>query len=153
MTINEIQEEIVETFNRLEDWEEKYNYIITFGKNFPQMLDKYKTEENIIKGCQSLVWMHVSLDENQNIIFEGASDAAIVQGLIGLLIYTLSNHTPEEILNADLYFMNRIGIHQYLSPTRSNGIRAMIKKMMEYAQNYQKPIPVAQIHAGKYHDD
>ena len=137
MTINEIQDEIVEEFSMFEDWADKYEYIIDIGKKLPPLPAQYKTEENIIKGCQSQVWLHSSLNGEGKVIFEGDSDAVIVRGLIGLLIRVLSNQKPEEIAKADLNFIDRVGMSGHLAQTRSNGLASMVKQMKLYGLAYQ----------------
>lgn len=133
MTINEIQDELIADFELFDDWTEKYGYIIELGKKLGTIEDEYKIEQNIIKGCQSNVWLIASKDEAGNVIFRADSDAIIVKGLVVMLLGVLSNHTPQEIMNADLYFIDKIGMSQHLSPTRSNGLVSMIKQMKFYA--------------------
>ena len=133
MTINEIQDELIADFELFDDWTEKYGYIIELGKKLGTIEDEYKIEQNIIKGCQSNVWLIASKDEAGNVIFRADSDAIIVKGLVVMLLGVLSNHTPQEIINADLYFIDKIGMSQHLSPTRSNGLVSMIKQMKFYA--------------------
>lgn len=135
MTIKEIQDEIIDEFSLFDDWEGKYEYIIDIGKKLSPLAEQYKTEANIIKGCQSRVWLHPEMRDDK-VVFEGDSDAIIVKGLIGLLIKVLSNHTPEEIAQADLYFIDRIGMTQHLAQTRANGLFAMLKQMKLYAIAY-----------------
>lgn len=135
-TINEVQDEIIEEFAGLSDWMDKYAYIIELGNAVEPLEEKYKTPDNIIDGCQSRVW--VVADENDGKLeFRADSDAIIVKGLISLLIRVLSGHTPQEILEADLYFMREIGLQEHLSPTRSNGLLAMVKQIRVYALAYQ----------------
>jgi cysteine desulfuration protein SufE len=136
MTINEIQDQVIEEFALFDDWADKYEYIIDLGKKLPPLDDQYKTDENKIKGCQSTVWLHADMEGNQ-LRFEADSEAVIVKGLVSLLIRVLSDHTPEEIAQADLYFMERIGMHQHLAQTRSNGLASMVKQMKLYALAYQ----------------
>jgi len=136
MTINEIQEQVIEEFALFDDWADKYEYIIDLGKKLPPLDDQYKTDDNKIKGCQSTVWLHADLAGNQ-LRFGADSEAVIVKGLVSLLIRVLSDHTPEEIAQADLYFMERIGMHQHLAQTRSNGLASMVKQMKLYALAYQ----------------
>jgi cysteine desulfuration protein SufE len=133
MTINEIQDELISDFELFDDWTDKYGYIIELGKKLGTIEDEYKIEPNIIKGCQSNVWLIASKDESGNVIFRADSDAIIVKGLVVMLLGVLSNHTPQEIINADLYFIDKIGMSQHLSPTRSNGLVSMIKQMKFYA--------------------
>lgn len=135
MTINEAQDEIIEEFSLFDDWEGKYEYIIDIGKKLPPLDEKHKTEENIIKGCQSRVWLQPEIKE-QKVVFESDSDAVIVKGLAGLLIRVLSGHTPEEIAKADVYFIDRIGMAQHLAQTRANGLFSMLKQMKMYALAY-----------------
>jgi cysteine desulfuration protein SufE len=136
MTINEAQDELIEDFELFDDWESKYEYIIDLGKQFPPLEEQYKTEDNIIKGCQSRVWLNAYMDENL-LKFEADSDAIIVRGLVSMLVKVLSGHTPEEIANADLYFMEKVGLHQHLAQTRSNGLASMLKQMRAYGIAYQ----------------
>lgn len=135
-TINEVQDDIVEEFSGLTDWMDKYAYIIELGNAIQPIEDKDKTADNIIEGCQSRVWLVA--DEKDGIVnFRADSDAIIVKGLISLLMRVLSGHTPQEILDADLYFLKDIGLQEHLSPTRSNGLVAMIKQMRMYALAYK----------------
>lgn len=137
MSINDLQDEIVETFELFEDdWEGKYEYIIDLGKKLAPLSDEFKTEENIIKGCQSVVWLHAKF-ENGQLLFEGDSEAIIVKGLVNMLLKVLSGHKPQEILNADLYFIDKIGLTSHLAQTRSNGLASMVKQMKTYALAYQ----------------
>ncbi len=135
-TINEIQDQIIEDFNLFDEWDEKYAYIIDLGKKLPGIDPKYKVEENIIKGCQSLVWM-VSTYKDGKVYFEGESDAIIVKGLVALLLKVLSGQPAEEIAKSDLYFIHKIGMEQHLSMTRSNGLASMVKQMKMHALAYQ----------------
>lgn len=132
MSIKEIEETIVEEFSYYDDWMGKYEFIIELGKSLPLIAEKYKTEENIIKGCQSRVWLHAEV-EGDKIVFTADSDAIITKGLISLLIRVLSHQTPDEIINTNLSFIDRIGLKEHLSPTRSNGLVSMIKQMKLYA--------------------
>lgn len=134
--INEVQDEIIEEFAGLSDWMDKYAYIIELGNAIEPLEEKHKTPDNIIDGCQSRVWL-VAEEDGENINFRADSDAIIVKGLISLLIRVLSGNTPQEILDADLYFMREIGLQEHLSPTRSNGLLAMIKQMRVYALAYK----------------
>ncbi|MBQ1986694.1 MAG: SufE family protein [Muribaculaceae bacterium] len=134
--INEVQDEIIEEFAGLSDWMDKYAYIIELGNAVEPLEEKHKTPDNIIDGCQSRVWL-VAEEDGENINFRADSDAIIVKGLISLLIRVLSGNTPQEILDADLYFMREIGLQEHLSPTRSNGLLAMIKQMRVYALAYK----------------
>jgi len=136
MTINEAQDELIEDFELFDEWESKYEYIIDLGKQLPDLSEKYKTEDNIIKGCQSLVWLHAYMDGDQ-LKFEADSNAIIVKGLVNMLVKVLSGHTPEEIATADIYFMDRIGLHQHLAQTRSNGLASMLKQMRAYGVAFQ----------------
>lgn len=131
-TINEVQDEIVEEFSDFEDWMDKYQLLIDLGSEQEPIDEKYKTEQNLIDGCQSRVWLQADLKDGK-VIFQAESDALIVKGIITLLIKVLSGHTPDEILNADLYFIEKIGLKEHLSPTRSNGLLAMVKQMRMYA--------------------
>ncbi len=127
-TINEIQDEIIEDFSGLEDWMDKYQLLIDLGNDQEPLEEKYKTDKNLIDGCQSRVWIQSDFVDGK-IIYRAESDALIVKGIISLLIRVLSDHTPDEILEADLYFIDEIGLRQHLSPTRSNGLLAMVKQM------------------------
>ncbi len=128
MTIEETEQEIIEEFEIFEDWMGKYEYLIDLGKSLPLIDEKYKTEDKIIKGCQSRVWMHSELIDGK-IVFTADSDAIITKGMVALMIRVLSNHTPDEIINAKLDFIEKIGLTKHLSPTRSNGLVSMIKQM------------------------
>ena len=130
--LNEIQDEIIEEFSAYDDWMDKYQLLIDLGNEQEPLDDKYKTESNLIDGCQSRVWL-VADYEDGIIRFKAESDALIVKGIVTLLIRVLSGHTPKEILDADLYFIDRIGLKEHLSPTRSNGLLAMVKQMRMYA--------------------
>ncbi len=132
MTINEIQDEIIEEFSGLDDWMDKYQLLIDLGNELAPLDERYKTEQNLIDGCQSRVWLQADY-ENGQIHFSAESDALIVKGIVSLLIRVLSDHTPQEILDADLYFIEEIGLKEHLSPTRSNGLVAMVKQMRTYA--------------------
>lgn len=133
MTINQIQDEIIDEFVDIEDWMDRYAYIIDLGNALPAIDEKYKTPQYIIEGCQSRVWLNAELNDEGKIIYTADSDAIIVKGIISLLIKVLSNHTPEEVVDADLYFIDKIGLSEHLSPTRSNGLVAMVKQMKTYA--------------------
>ncbi|MDR0799722.1 MAG: SufE family protein [Dysgonamonadaceae bacterium] len=135
-TINQIQDEIIEEFSAFDDWMDKYSLLIELGNELPPLDIRYKTANNLIEGCQSRVWLQADYEDGK-IIFYGDSDAVIVKGIIALLIKVLSNHTPEEILSADLYFIEKIGLKEHLSPTRSNGLVAMLKQMKLYALAFQ----------------
>ena len=136
MTIHEIQDTIVDEFAVFDDWMDKYGLLIEMGNSLPPLDEKYKTENNLIAGCQSRVWLHAEYVE-RNVFFQGESDAVIVKGIISLLINVLSGHTPQEILEADLYFIDQIGLKEHLSPTRSNGLTSMLKQMRMYALVFQ----------------
>ena len=141
MTINEAQDELIEDFDLFDEWESKYEYIIDLGKQLPKLDEQFKTDENIIKGCQSLVWLHAHMDGDK-LVFEADSDAIIVKGLVNMLVKVLSGHKPEEIALANIYFMDKVGLHQHLAQTRSNGLASMLKQMRAYGVAYQG-IPVA----------
>ena len=132
MTINEIQDEIIEEFSGLDDWMDKYQLLIDLGNELTPLDERYKTEQNLIDGCQSRVWLQADLVDGV-IHFTAESDALIVKGIVSLLIRVLSDHTPQEILDADLYFIEEIGLKEHLSPTRSNGLVAMVKQIRAYA--------------------
>ena len=134
--INYVQDELIEEFCGLDDWMDKYAYIIELGNAVEPLEEKYKTPDNIIEGCQSRVWL-VADQDGDKVTFRADSDAIIVKGLISLLIRVLSGNSPQEILDADLYFMKEIGLQEHLSPTRSNGLLAMIKQMRVYALAYK----------------
>ena len=135
-TIEEREEEITDDFSLFDSWEEKYEYIIDLGKKLPPLDDKYKLPENIIKGCQSTVWLVAEYNDGK-IFFKADSDAVIVKGLVSMLIEVLSGHTPDEILNAKLDFLREIGMMNHLAQTRSNGLLAMVKQMKNYALAYK----------------
>lgn len=132
MTINETQDEVIEEFSGFTDWMDRYQMLIDLGNDLEPLDERYKTEQNLIDGCQSRVWLQADYDGNV-ITFTAESDALIVKGIIALLIQVLSGHTPKEILDADLYFIDRIGLKEHLSPTRSNGLLAMVKQIRMYA--------------------
>ncbi len=132
MTIQDKEQEIIDDFAIYDDWMEKYEYIIELGKDLPQIDEKYKTEDNIIKGCQSQVWLHADKKDDK-IYYTADADAIIAKGIISLLIQVLSDQTADDILNARLDFIKEIGLQEHLSPTRSNGLVAMIKQMKMYA--------------------
>ena len=136
MTINELQDNVIEEFSVFDDWMDKYALLIDLGNSLPPLDEKYKTESNLIEGCQSLVWFQADYADGK-IIFQGESDAVIVKGIVSLLIQILSGHTPQEILDADLYFIDKVGLKEHLSPTRSNGLVAMVKQMRLYAMAYR----------------
>lgn len=135
-TINELQDEVIEEFSDFDDWMDKYQLLIDLGNGEEPLDEKYKNEQNLIDGCQSRVWLQCDMEEGK-LIFRAESDALIVKGIISLLIRVLSGHTPDEILEADLYFIERIGLKEHLSPTRSNGLLAMVKQMRMYALAYK----------------
>lgn len=135
-TINEVQDEIIEEFSTFDDWMDRYALLIELGNGLEKLDDKYKVENNLIEGCQSRVWLHAEMQDGR-IIFKAESDAVIVKGIIALLIRVLSGHTPDEILNTDLYFVDKIGLREHLSPTRSNGLVSMIKQMRFYAMAFK----------------
>ena len=136
MTINEIQDELIEEFELFDDWEGKYEYIIDLGKKLPKLADEYKTEDNIIKGCQSIVWLNAYMKDGK-LMFEADSEAIIVKGLVSMLLKVLSGHTPVEVMNADLYFIEKVGLSSHLAQTRSNGLASMVKQMKAYAVAFQ----------------
>ena len=136
-TINEIQDEIIEEFEGLAEWMDRYSYIIDLGNSLGPLEEKYKTPEYLIEGCQSRVWITASEDSDGLIHFRADSDAIIVKGIISLLISVLSGHTAQEILDSDLYFIKEVGLQEHLSPTRSNGLVAMVKQMRMYAMAFQ----------------
>jgi len=135
MTISEIQDKIVDEFSMFDDWMDKYNLLIDIGKDLPVVDPKYKVRDFLIEGCQSKVWLHPDFD-GTIITFKADSDAIITRGIVALLIRVLSGRTPEEILAADLYFIEKIGLRQNLSPTRSNGLLSMVRQMKLYAMAY-----------------
>lgn len=132
-TINELQDEVIEEFEDFSDWMDKYQLLIDLGNEQEPLDPQYKTEQNLIDGCQSRVWLQADLDNEGKVVFQAESDALIVKGIISLLIKVVSGHTPDEILNSDLYFIEKIGLKEHLSPTRSNGLLAMVKQMRMYA--------------------
>ena len=136
MTINEAQDEVIEEFSDFTDWMDKYQLLIDLGNELQPLDPKYKTEDNLIDGCQSRVWLRAEMKEGL-LYFTAESDALIVKGIIALLIRVLSGHTPQEIATADLYFIGRIGLSEHLSPTRANGLLAMLKQMKLYAEAYK----------------
>ena len=133
MTINQAQDEIVEEFSEVDDWMDRYAMIIDLGNSLPAIEEKYKTPDHLIEGCQSRVWLNAELDPDGKVEFTADSDAIIVKGIISLLIRVLNGHTPDEILSSDLRFIDQIGLAEHLSPTRSNGLLAMVKQMRMYA--------------------
>ena len=136
MTINELQDEIIEEFSEFTDWMDKYQMLIDLGNELDVLNEKYKTESNLIDGCQSRVWLQCDYIDGK-LVFTADSDALIVKGIIALLIRVINNHTPQEILDADLYFIDKIGLKDHLSPTRSNGLLAMVKQVRLYALAYK----------------
>ena len=135
-SIKEIQDQIIDEFNFFQDWSEKYQYLIDLGKNLPEFNDSNRIDSNLIKGCQSKVWLNSSFDNNI-VIFEADSDAIISKGIISLLIRVFSGHTPEETISADVDFIDKIGFNSHLSQTRANGLLSMIKQIKIYALAYQ----------------
>jgi cysteine desulfuration protein SufE len=131
-SIQDIQNKIIEEFDFFDDWDDKYGFIIDMGKSLKTLDSEFKTEENIIKGCQSQVWLRAFLNE-EKIIFEAESDAIIVKGIVAMLLRVFSDQTPDDIVNADIFFMERIGMAKHLSPTRANGLVAMVKQIKLYA--------------------
>jgi cysteine desulfuration protein SufE len=140
MTINEIQDEIIEEFSDFDDWMDRYQLLIDLGSEQQPLPESVKTEQNLIDGCQSRVWLVADLTPEGLVHFRAESDALIVKGIVTLLIRVLSDHTPKDILDADLYFIERIGLRDHLSPTRSNGLLAMLKQMKAYALAYSLKI-------------
>ena len=136
MTIQDIQNEIVDEFSMFDDWMERYEYMIELGKSLPIIEEEYKTEDNLIKGCQSKVWVNAKL-ENDKLVFSADSDAIITKGIIAILIRVFSNQTPKAIIDADTNFIDEIGLKEHLSPTRANGLVSMIKQLKMYAIAYQ----------------
>jgi len=132
MTISETEEQIMEEFSMFEDWMDKYNYLIEIGKNLPLIEEQYKTDQYVITGCQSKVWLHAAYREGK-VFFTADSDAIITKGIVSLLIRVMSGQSPDDIINADMGYIDRIGLREHLSPTRSNGLTSMIKQMKLYA--------------------
>lgn len=135
MSINELQDEIIEEFEAFDDWLDRYELITDYGKQLPNMPEEDKNDSNKIDGCQSQVWFTCRFEEGK-IYFTGDSDAILVRGIVAMLIHVLSGHTPKEIVDADLYFIDAIQLREHLSPTRSNGVAAMLKQMHLYALAY-----------------
>jgi cysteine desulfuration protein SufE len=135
MTINEVQDKIIDEFSFFDDWMDKYNLLIDLGKDLPVIDPKYKVKDFLIEGCQSKVWLHPDYD-GEIITFTADSDAIITRGIVALLIKVLSGRTPDEIISADLYFIEKIGLRQNLSPTRSNGLLSMVRQMKLYSMAY-----------------
>ncbi|MEH6536671.1 MAG: SufE family protein [Psychroserpens sp.] len=136
MTIAEIQEELIDEFSMFEDWEERYQYMIDLGKSLPLIDLEFKTEDNIIKGCQSKVWLHAEMDDD-SLTFTADSDAIITKGIIAILIRTFSNQHPKAIIESNTDFIDKIGLKEHLSPTRANGLVSMVKQIKMYAIAYQ----------------
>ena len=136
MTIDQIQQEIIDEFALFDEWMGKYEFLIDLGKDLPLIDEKNKTDENLIKGCQSRVWLSAAINDGK-LTFTADSDAVITKGIIALMIRVFSGHSPEEIVNADLYFIDRIGLKEHLSPTRSNGLVSMVKQIKLYALAYK----------------
>jgi len=139
MTINELQDEIIEEFSQFDDWMDKYSLLIDLGNSLEPLEEKHKTSQNIIEGCQSRVWLNAEIN-NGVISYRGESDAVLVKGIVSLLIHVLTNHTPDEIINTDLYFIEKIGLREHLSPTRSNGLLAMVKQMKLFALAFKTKV-------------
>ena len=139
MTINEIQDEIIDEFSGFDDWMDKYQLLIDLGNEQEPLDDKYKTEQNLIDGCQSRGWLQADRGDGR-IHFSAESDALIVKGIVALLIRVMNDHTPQEILDADLYFIEQIGLKEHLSPTRSNGLLAMVKQIKMYALAFNETL-------------
>ena len=137
MTVNEVQDEIIAEFSDLTDWMDRYAYIIDLGNTLPEYPDSKKTESNLIEGCQSRVWIDAEREDADKIHFEADSDALIVKGIVALLMRVLNDRTPDEILDADLYFIDKIGLKEHLSPTRSNGLVAMVNQIHNYAKAFK----------------
>ena len=135
-SIKEIQEEIIDEFAMYEDWMQRYEYMIDLGKSLPLIDEKYKTDDNLIKGCQSKVWVHAEM-EDEKLIFTADSDAIITKGIIAILVRAFSNQHPKDIIDADTGFIDEIGLKEHLSPTRANGLVSMIKQLKMYAVAYQ----------------
>lgn len=136
MTIQELQNEVIEEFQDFDDWMDKYQLLIDLGSDQEPLAEQYKTPQNLIDGCQSRVWLQADYKEDGKIYFQAESDALIVKGIVALLIRVLSGHTPQEILDADMAFLDEIGLKDHLSPTRSNGLLAMVKQIKAYALAY-----------------
>jgi len=139
MTINELQDEIIEEFSQFDDWMDKYSLLIDLGNSLEPLEEKHKTSQNIIEGCRSRVWLNAEIN-NGVISYRGESDAVLVKGIVSLLIHVLTNHTPDEIINTDLYFIEKIGLREHLSPTRSNGLLAMVKQMKLFALAFKTKV-------------
>lgn len=139
MTIKDIQNDIIDEFSMFDDWMQRYEYMIELGKSLPLIDDQYKTDDNIIKGCQSKVWVHAAMNDNK-VVFTADSDAIITKGIIAILIRVFSNQTPKDIIDADTNFIDEIGLKEHLSPTRANGLVSMIKQIKMYAIAYQTQV-------------
>lgn len=139
MTITEIKNDIIDEFAMFEDWEERYQYMIDLGKTLPLIEEQFKTEDNIIKGCQSKVWVHADMKDDK-VVFTADSDAIITKGIIAILIRVFSNQHPKDIIEADTDFIDQIGLKEHLSPTRANGLVSMIKQLKMYAIAYQTQV-------------
>ena len=139
MSIKDIQNDIIDEFSMFDDWMQRYEYMIELGKSLPLIDDQYKTDDNIIKGCQSKVWVHADMNDN-NVVFTADSDAIITKGIIAILIRVFSNQTPKDIIDADTNFIDEIGLKEHLSPTRANGLVSMIKQIKMYAIAYQTQV-------------
>lgn len=137
MTTNSIQDEIIEEFDSIDDWMDRYAYIIELGAALEPLPEDQKVPANLIEGCQSRVWITADLDKEGKVNFRADSDALIVKGIVALLLRVMSGHTPREILDTDLYFINRIGLSEHLSPTRSNGLVSMVRQMRNYATAFE----------------
>lgn len=136
MSINEIQDDIIDEFSQFDDWMDRYSLLIDYGNSLPAFPEESRTEQNLIDGCQSRVWFTCHMNEDGTITYEGDSDAILVKGMVALLIRILSGHTPREITDADLYSIDRIQLREHLSPTRSNGLAAMLKQMRLFALTF-----------------
>ena len=132
MTINEIQDEIIEEFTFLDDWLDRYELLVDYGKQLPQLPEELRTKQNLIEGCQSQVWFVASMTDGK-VVYRADSEATLVRGIVALLLRVLNNQTPKDIVDADLYFIREIGLQEHLSPTRSNGLNAMLRQMKLYA--------------------
>ena len=139
MTIKDIQNEIIDEFSMFDDWMQRYEYMIELGKSLPLIDDQYKTDDNIIKGCQSKVWVHAKMKDGK-VVFTADSDAIITKGIIAILIRVFTNQTPKHSIEADTAFIDEIGLKEHLSPTRANGLVSMIKQLKMYAIAYQTQI-------------
>lgn len=144
--IQEVQHQIIEEFNALSDWTERYKHLIDQGRRLPELDDQYKIEENLVRGCQSQVWLHTYLDEGK-VIFEADSDAAITKGLVAMMVRFYSGQEPDTIIGTDPIFIKKIGMEQHLSPTRSNGLASMVKQMKIYAMAYKTKMKQQQAQA------